>query len=60
MKITLEINNEKFTYESTHEAFDASELKEIFSRMLVQATYPPDTIVLADGGHFECKYVEEK
>lgn len=56
MKITLELHDAKITYESPSDDYDASELKEIFSRMLVQVTFPPQVIDLADGGHYECEY----
>lgn len=55
MKITLELHDTKITYESPNNDYDADDLKEIFSRMLVQATYPPQVIDLADGGHYECE-----
>jgi len=60
MKITLEMHDEKIIYESPSETYTVSEMKEIFSRMLVQATYSPDVIEPAEGGHFECKYVEDE
>lgn len=60
MRITLEMYNNKYIYESDSEAYDANELKEIFSRMLVQATFPPDVIETAEGGHYECEYKEEE
>lgn len=58
MKITLEMYNNRYTYESDRNDYNANEMKEIFSRMLVQATFSPGVIDLADGGHFECEYVE--
>lgn len=60
MKITLEMYDSKYTYESDRDDYDANEMKEIFSRMLVQAAFSPSVIELAEGGHFECEYVEEK
>lgn len=60
MRITLEMHNNKYIYESDSESYDANELKEIFSRMLVQATYPPDVIEPAEGGHYECEYKEDE
>lgn len=60
MRITLEKYNNKYIYESDSEDYDANELKEIFSRMLVQATFPPDVIEPAEGGHYECEYKEDK
>lgn len=58
MRITLEMHDQKYIFESSHDEFSADEMKEIFSRLLVQATYPPSVIEPADGGHFECEYVE--
>lgn len=60
MRITLERYNNKYIYESDSEDYDANELKEIFSRMLVQATFPPDVIEPAEGGHYECEYKEDE
>ena len=60
MKIILEMYGDKYTYESDREDYSVYEMKEIFSRMLVQATFPPDVIEPAEGGHYECKYVEEE
>lgn len=60
MKITLEMYDAKYSYESERETYSANEIKEIFSRMLVQATYSPDVIDPAEGGHYECNYVEEE
>lgn len=58
MKITLEINGDRYIYESESDDYHSGELKEIFSRMLVQATFPPDVIEPADGGCWECEYKE--
>lgn len=55
----LEMYGVKHTYESESEDYSAEELKEIFSRLMVQATYPPSIIDLAEGGHFECEYKED-
>lgn len=60
MRITLEMHDQKYIFESSQDEFSANEMKEIFSRLLVQATYPPSVIEPADGGHFECEYVEGK
>lgn len=60
MKIVLEMYDSKYTYESDKNDYDASELKEIFSRMLVQATFSPEVIEPAEGGRFKCEYVEEE
>lgn len=58
MKITLEMGNEKYTFESQQDDYNSNEIKEIFSRLLVQATYPPSVIDPAEGGHYECEYKE--
>lgn len=60
MKITLELHGTKYSVEEQGDDFSSAELKEMFSRLLVQATFPPGVIDLADGGHFECKFVEEE
>lgn len=60
MRITLEMYNNKYIYESDSEDYDANELKEIFSRMLVQATFPPDVIEPTDGGCWKCEYKEDE
>ena len=59
MRLTLELEGSKYVYESNNEVYSVDELKEIFSRMLVQATFSPDVIDCSEGGHYECKYVEE-
>lgn len=58
MKIILKIFDSRIVYESDKDDYTANEMKEIFSRMLVQATYSPDVIEPAEGGHFECEYKE--
>ena len=60
MKITLEMYDSRIIYESDKNDYTANEMKEIFSRMLVQATFPPDVIEPAEGGHYECEYKEDK
>lgn len=59
MRITLEMHDEKYTFESQQDDYTSSEVKEIFSRLLVQATYPPSVIDPAEGGHYECEYEED-
>lgn len=59
MRITLEMNDSRIIYESDKDDYNANELKEIFSRMMVQATYPPSVIDPAEGGHYECEYKED-
>ena len=60
MRITLEMYDDKYIYESNVDGYSANKIKEIFSRMLVQATFPPDVIELADGGCYKTEYVEAK
>lgn len=60
MKIILEMYDSRIIYESDKNDYTANEMKEIFSRMLVQATFPPDVIEPAEGGHFECEYKEDE
>jgi hypothetical protein len=60
MKIVLEMYGSKYTYESDKNDYTANELKEIFSRMLVQATFSPNVIEPAEGGRYKCEYVEEE
>ena len=59
MKIVLELHGDKYTFESERDDYASNELKEIFSRMLVQATFSPNVIDLAEGGCFKCEYIEE-
>lgn len=60
MRITLEMHGNKYIYESDADDYPANEIKEIFSRMLVQATFPPDVIELAEGGRYKCEYMEDE
>jgi len=60
MRIILEMYDSRIIYESDKDDYRADEMKEIFSRMLVQATYPPSVIEPAEGGHWECEYKEDK
>lgn len=60
MRIILEMYDSRIIYESDKDDYKADELKEIFSRMLVQATYPPSVIEPAEGGHWECEYKEDE
>ena len=58
MKIILEIYDARYIVEIDHDDLDANEVKEIFSRMLVQAGYSPAVIELNDDyGNYE--YVGE-
>lgn len=56
MKITIETRNEKYTFLSERDDYNASELKEAFSRLMVQAGFPP-SVIDVDGGHYE--YVDD-
>lgn len=60
MKIILKMHDSRIVYSSDKDDYTADEMKEIFSRMLVQATYPPCVIEPADGGHWECEYQEDE
>lgn len=60
MRITLESYGETYIFETDKDDYNASELKEIFSRMLVLASFPPDVLELSEGGHYECNWVEDK
>lgn len=60
MRIILEMYDSRIIYESDKDDYRADEMKEIFSRMLVQAAYPPSVIEPAEGGHWECEYKEDK
>lgn len=60
MKIILKIYDSRIVYASDKDDYTADEMKEIFSRMLVQATYPPSVIDPAEGGHYECEYKEDE
>lgn len=58
MKIILESYNNRYIFESENDDYSAEELREIFSRLLVSATFSPDVIELSDGGYFVCEYKE--
>lgn len=58
MKITLEMNKEKYVVETSFDDYNAGEMKEYFSRLLVMATYHPDVIELSDD-YGQYKYVGE-
>ena len=60
MRIILEMYDSRIIYESDKDDYTADKLKEIFSRMMVQATYSPDVIEPAEGGHWKCEYEEDK
>lgn len=53
-KITLETNGYKYQVEMPGSDYASDEMKEAFSRLLVQATYPPSVIESAEeDGHWE-------
>lgn len=55
MKITLEIHGCTYSTQQDGHDYTADELKEVFSRLLVSATFPPS--VIEDGeGSWEYKY----
>ena len=60
MRIILEMYNSRIIYESDKDDYTADKLKEIFSRMMVQATYSPGVIEPAEGGHWKCEYEEDE
>ena len=49
MKITLEIHGCIYTVEQCGNDYTADELKEVFSRLLVSATFPPSVIEDGEG-----------
>lgn len=53
MKLTYEAYNTRYTVETDRNNHDAAELKEIFSKILVQAGFSPNVIELDDGGRYE-------
>lgn len=59
MKLSLELHGVEYKVETDRDVYSADELKEIFSRLLVQATFSPEVIEPAEGGRYECKYKEE-
>lgn len=57
MKMLLQLHGAKYSIEKEGNDYYADELKEMFSRLLVCATFPPSVIESDDGGRYE--YVEE-
>ena len=53
MKLILELYDTRYIVENTSNDYDANELKEIFSKVMVAAGDPPSVIDLGDGGHYE-------
>ena len=60
MKITLQMHDWTYTAESKFNDYSADELKEVFSRLLVQATFPPSVIDDKEGGEWRYIYEEDK
>lgn len=60
MKITLEYYGSTYTVEDDGSDHDANEMKETFSRLLVQAGFPPSVIDCADGGRYEVIHIAEE
>lgn len=57
MKITFENYNAKYIFEDNDDEHNASYIKDIFSKMLVVAGFPPSVIDCIEGGKYE--YVDE-
>lgn len=56
--IILKSNGQTFSIEGLPWDSDANEIKEQFSRLLVLAGFHPSVIDLAEGGKYDCVYVE--
>ena len=57
MKIVFEQYNTRYTVEDDINSHDSNELKEIFSKILVQAGFAPSVIECEEGGEYQ--YVGE-
>ncbi len=57
MKLIYESYGTRYTVETNRDDLDGAELKEIFSKIMVQAGFPPSVVDLDDGGKYE--YVGE-
>lgn len=57
MKITFENYNIKYTLEDNNNDHNASYIKDVFSRLLVLAGFPPSVIDCIEGGRYE--YVDD-
>lgn len=56
MKMTLELYGDTYIIDKPDQNdFDADELKELFSQLMVSAGFPPSVIELSDGGRWEFK-----
>lgn len=60
MKLILNLYNDTYTVEDDNNDMDSGELKELFSRLLVCAGFPPSVIDIADGGRYEYVSEDEK
>ena len=52
MKITLELYDQRCSIECPHDDFDSEKLKDLFSRLLVAAEFPP-SVVEGEGGEYQ-------
>ena len=52
MKLTLEMNDCKYSVETPYDDTLGNKLKETFARLLVVAGYPPSVIEFDDGGSY--------
>lgn len=53
MKMTLELYGTRYSAEHESDAYGANELKDLFSRLLVVAQFPPSVIQIdEDGGKY--------
>lgn len=59
MKITIEVYEKMYSFESSSNDYTSDQMKEVFTRMLVLCGYPPSVIETADGGRYECEYIGE-
>lgn len=57
MKMLLQLHGAEYSIEKEGSDYYADELKEMFSRLLVCAEFPPSAIELKDGGRYE--YIED-
>lgn len=57
--IILKSRGQTFSIEGLPWDSDADEIKEQFSRLLVLAGFHPSVIDLAEGGRYDCAYVED-
>lgn len=56
MKMTLELYGNTYIIDKPDQNdFDADELKELFSQLMVSAGFPASVIELRDGGRWEFK-----